>query len=40
MDRKKDSSTEEDTTLPSPGEKGGRKNGGWQEIEAMREKAE
>ena len=40
MDRKKTSSTDKDVAPSSTEDKAVRKNGGWQEIEAMREKAE
>ena len=39
MDRKKASSTENDAAPSSTEDKAVRKNGGWQEIEARREKA-
>lgn len=40
MDRKKASSIEKDAAPSSTENKAVRKNGGWQEIEARREKAE
>lgn len=39
MDRKTRSSTEKEQSAASPGDKEPRKGGGWQEIEARREKA-